>query len=1363
MTQLHLKRKATGAGIMGNKVLVAAISVALTALLAVPTTFMLALADTQTPATAAATEEAPTLVVSDVQADTQGTDTQDIDTQVATTQTSVEAEEAADETAASQDASDTATTETTSVRIVLAEGTLAEGQKAICADLERKTDGGWEKTGDMSLAESRELEVTNLEPGTYRVTLDDLAETRELSHDMTITSGKAKVAFASAYGTYLDVSTDDSLITVALAAPEPDEVAEARDENTEEAANAPNAPVATDTATATETTIANPVPDTVDPADELTWVSADTAEIVAPDAVGIDAQGKARAEADLAALGATSITEVLMAGASQRTSATSALASAGDPPASFSGNCYIAWFSTVGSYTSFGLTDFSDVPSGFSVSDAHCISPGLPEGTGWSSYTATLSSVDEAAGKAYYSLFVAAPYAGAQNVGATLVLDWEFSVSVNVQKVSADPTLTEGNACYSFAGAHFILYKNWSWNQADWPIDELYLLTADATGATNTITGLDPGWYYIRETDAPTGYALNTNTYPIHIESGNTATVTIPDEPKNDPASMWVVKVDSETTLNMPQGSASLAGAEFTIDWYGGWFGYDGDGADAYADVKSQSDWGAGTYGVEHRTWVVATDKDGFAQINDAYKVGGDDFFHAASGKTILPAGTLVIKETKAPEGYKLNENACYARHIDLDGTTYGQPVAYNVPTVPEQVKKNGVSIAKTLVGGDIFELEGVGFYLTLEGSEKRVSWTGADGTIVDEIYLDAQGRASTPDDALPYGTYELHEDASTLPAGMIAGNDDVVATVTVDEDYTDHEIYTVEVANYKAPQLRVVKVDGDSLVETDMREELAERVEGAVFELAYQGDQGWEVLATLPTDVNGEIDFTSYVTRFGDYRITEVLPAGADDPSSGYMTPEGSWQRAECVFTIDESTYEKAEQGTWEGEPGDSLSVSASEGTVKITRTVANWRYRTIEADKVDQDDGSPIPGTTFELYRYTGEGIPAECIHLERADDHGAYVSDPTEGIDAEMWELVELGTTDANGSFIVDGLTFGGYMLVEAVPAPEYAAWYESAGSTWDRYYFAVDETSGQKQTQVFRNEKIAVECNVNKSTIEVTSAAFNSLDGQVVDFDNVGTELYRYDVSFDNGATNVVADQYAVIDQCNFVEQGVRLDRLWTPVTEGDVDGTYNIWFTTDTMATGSGEAQSATATNPDNPMTDGTNRIKTDGWHIWESGVSATSRTELDVADLGLEAGEHVTGIMLEYGAVEPGFTTTVPMQYMVYATEELPLGTVIENTAESHITRNWMAADTDHEGEWGLYDDDVDSVETRVIGTFSYDSDSGRYYYSDGGSAWGVSKTGDALAPVVATLATVALAALALLALARTASVARRRGGHKQR
>lgn len=83
---------------------------------------------------------------------------------------------------------------------------------------------------------------------------------------------------------------------------------------------------------------------------------------------------------------------------------------------------------------------------------------------------------------------------------------------------------------------------------------------------------------------------------------------------------------------------------------------------------------------------------------------------------------------------------------------------------------------------------------------------------------------------------------------------------------------------------------------------------------------------------------------------------------------------------------------------------------------------------------------------------------------------------------------------------------------------------------------------------------------------------------------------------------------------------------------------------------------------------------------------------------------------------------------MVYATEELPIGTVIANTAESHITRNWMGADATHDAEWGLFDDDEDSVETRVIDTFSYDSDSGRYYSANGGSATGDSKTGDAAA-----------------------------------
>lgn len=46
-----------------------------------------------------------------------------------------------------------------------------------------------------------------------------------------------------------------------------------------------------------------------------------------------------------------------------------------------------------------------------------------------------------------------------------------------------------------------------------------------------------------------------------------------------------------------------------------------------------------------------------------------------------------------------------------------------------------------------------------------------------------------------------------------------------------------------------------------------------------------------------------------------------------------------------------------------------------------------------------------------------------------------------------------------------------------------------------------------------------------------------------------------------------------------------------------------------------------------------------GWKLWRADVPTTEATELAVADLGLEEGEHVTAIRFEYGRVEQGFTT----------------------------------------------------------------------------------------------------------------------------
>lgn len=404
------------------------------------------------------------------------------------------------------------------------------------------------------------------------------------------------------------------------------------------------------------------------------------------------------------------------------------------------------------------------------------------------------------------------------------------------------------------------------------------------------------------------------------------------------------------------------------------------------------------------------------------------------------------------------------------------------------------------------------------------------------------------------------------------------------------------------------------------------------------------------------------------------------------------------------------------------------------------NYHKRIIEASKADEDTGAPVGETGFALYRWIGEGEPDPTFG-GRGDSHGVYAENPDGEVDESLWEMVSEGMTDDMGSVIFEGLEFGWYMLVETVPNPDYAEWWESAGSTWGRYLFKADKLSDVRQTQAFGNMSISLECNVSKATIDRTSAAFQSDERAPVRVDNVGKERYRYDIAFDAGSTNVRADQYTVVDPCEFTALGIRLDTLVTPAAYGDTDGLVNVWYRTNaTDASAVYSTASATAGNPENQMADGTDRIGTVGWRLWREGVAAAARTRLDVSGLGLADGEHVTGIMLEYGSVEVGFRTLQDMSYLVYATEPLDNSdgeVVIPNSVTSHITRNWR------DGR-GLYDDARDDVFTRVIDTFGFSSSYHGLSWGAPGRGAALTSTGDGT-PVMELLAMCLAAVLAVL------------------
>ena len=256
-----------------------------------------------------------------------------------------------------------------------------------------------------------------------------------------------------------------------------------------------------------------------------------------------------------------------------------------------------------------------------------------------------------------------------------------------IKKTSANPAITDNNPCYSLQGAEYGVYKTEADAKADKnKVNTLTIGKYDSSEKykdwSNEIE-LDAGTYYLKETKNPKGYALNNSVVSVVVKANESSWIgsngEFKDYPQSDPIPIVLGKVDSETNKNKPQGSASLAGAEFTVKYYKGL--YDSDPA------KSGQ--------VPARSWVLKTDKDGYSELSKEYKVSGDDFYYATNGDPTFPVGTITIQETKAPTGYFIN-NEVFVRKITTSGSNE-KVETFNMPKVNEKVIK--FNIKKVQVG----------------------------------------------------------------------------------------------------------------------------------------------------------------------------------------------------------------------------------------------------------------------------------------------------------------------------------------------------------------------------------------------------------------------------------------------------------------------------------------------------------------------------------------------------------------------------------------------------------------------------------------------------------------------------------------
>ncbi len=286
-----------------------------------------------------------------------------------------------------------------------------------------------------------------------------------------------------------------------------------------------------------------------------------------------------------------------------------------------------------------------------------------------------------------------------------------------IKKTSANPAITDNNPCYSLQGAEYGVYKTEADAKADKnKVNTLTIGKYDSSEKykdwSNEIE-LDEGTYYVKETKNPKGYALNNSVVSVVVKANESSWIgtngEFKDYPQSDPVRVVLGKVDKETNKNKPQGSASLANAEFTVKYYKGL--YDSDPA------KSGQ--------TPARSWVLKTDSDGYCDLSDGYKVSGDDFYLTSKGDTTLPIGTITIQETKAPTGYFIN-NEVFVRKITTSGSVEGVDT-YNQPEVLEKVIKFDI---KKVQAGTSTPVSGAVFRHTLPNGSTEDLETNGSGEI---------------------------------------------------------------------------------------------------------------------------------------------------------------------------------------------------------------------------------------------------------------------------------------------------------------------------------------------------------------------------------------------------------------------------------------------------------------------------------------------------------------------------------------------------------------------------------------------------------------------------------------------------------
>ena len=327
------------------------------------------------------------------------------------------------------------------------------------------------------------------------------------------------------------------------------------------------------------------------------------------------------------------------------------------------------------------------------------------------------------------------------------------------------------------------------------------------------------------------------------VSAGQTSTIRVSDAPQRAEVEALIQKHGPENT--------PMADAHFELRYF-------------THTQNDQSDPEAAGH-APARVWVMRSDQNGRIGLEENQKVSGDAFYRDASGKAVLPLGTLSIREIKAPAGYVPSDDlVVLSISPSGSGKTVHTFAAEKAAVVVNQYEEYELYLQKQQAFSpnlhEVIFVPGTTFTLTRpDGSIEAVMTDEHGSALLSRL---RPGKYRLQETSVPEG-YELNETEVTFEVIAGKGVQNVKQADSSAIEYQDEAsriVFRNEVSPYS---VQILKTN-----------EQKKRLAGARFKLATDRTMSRNV-QTLETDENGILNFAGLQNGVNYYLQEVKAPEG--------------------------------------------------------------------------------------------------------------------------------------------------------------------------------------------------------------------------------------------------------------------------------------------------------------------------------------------------------------------------------------------------------------------------------------------------------------------------------------------------------